>query len=263
MFKTWKGVIGFWVLTIGAWACFVAGVLLFLDQKISSYSKELSQIEETQDRKEIVQSVPSPDGKNVNTETPFPQPSENKKEIKPKKEILETFYPSGVKKSEITLFEGKKNGECRFFYEDGSLESEGQYIDGVKSGLWTFYHKNGRVREAGSYISDQKNGNWEVYYNDGTRKADIAYVNGRREGRYLMYHPNGEKRLKGDYKDGKKIGLWRYWSDKDFSQYIHYVDGKIKFLEQTNSNGIRTDLVTFDENEKRTIWYKKHKEIKD
>jgi len=56
------------------------------------------------------------------------------------------FYPTGLKRSEITFVGGQKSGLAIFFDQDGVKSVEGYYKDDLSDGDWKFYDKEGKLK---------------------------------------------------------------------------------------------------------------------
>jgi antitoxin component YwqK of YwqJK toxin-antitoxin module len=56
------------------------------------------------------------------------------------------YYPSGIKRNQISYTEGKKNGLAIFYDENGSKMTEGSYNDDLSDGSWKIFDKTGKLK---------------------------------------------------------------------------------------------------------------------
>lgn len=56
------------------------------------------------------------------------------------------FYPTGLKKNEITYANGEKNGPAFFYDPDGVKSMEGNYKDDLSDGDWKIFDKDGKIK---------------------------------------------------------------------------------------------------------------------
>jgi len=56
------------------------------------------------------------------------------------------YYPTGLKRNEISFVEGIKNGVAQFYDQDGNLSMQGFYKDDLSDGDWKVFEKDGRIK---------------------------------------------------------------------------------------------------------------------
>lgn len=95
-------------------------------------------------------------------------------------------------KKELTIKEGKLNGEVVEYFENGSKKEVGQYEDNLKFGLWFRYNSNGKVVAQASYKNDKKDGQWLVFDDNGNKLFQMEYKNGEKVGTWTQWNENGE-----------------------------------------------------------------------
>lgn len=98
-------------------------------------------------------------------------------------------YPSGAKRMQRSVVEGRAEGLWIEWYESGIPRYMATWRDGKGEGVWTYYHENGMVRERATVVGD-------------------AYT-GPVEG----WHATGAKAMEGYYQDWQRKGTWRFWSE--------------------------------------------------
>jgi len=141
-----------------------------------------------------------------------------------KKLILLSFaivaFAIGVAAQNISLKEG-------LYYEQGKLYT-GTYSEltaaGIKKstitiangkikGAVTYYYDNGNVMETGSFVDNEKTGQWLRYDESGKKTAEAYYVSGKKDGTWMIWDMNGIKRTEMHYAKGEKIGKWMQWDE--------------------------------------------------
>jgi antitoxin component YwqK of YwqJK toxin-antitoxin module len=56
------------------------------------------------------------------------------------------YYPTGIKRSELSYAGGVKNGPARFYDENGGLSTDGSYTDDLSDGVWKIFEKDGKLK---------------------------------------------------------------------------------------------------------------------
>lgn len=59
-----------------------------------------------------------------------------------------SFYPTGIKWSELTFDNGIKSGKNVSYYQNGKIRYEGYYKGDIQDSLWTYYDTTGSVVES-------------------------------------------------------------------------------------------------------------------
>ena len=88
--------------------------------------------------------------------------------VPPTTEQFVERYPSGIKKVEGQLVDGKRHGKWIYYYENGFIWSEGYYRNGIRDGYSLVYYKNGQKKITGQYKKNLRYGEWKVYEKDGS-----------------------------------------------------------------------------------------------
>ena len=102
------------------------------------------------------------------TESKQQKNAESKEYTPPTREQYVEHYPSGIKKVEGELIDGKRHGKWIFYYDNGFIWSEGQYRHGIREGYSLVYYKNGKKKISGQYKKNLRYGEWKVYEQDGS-----------------------------------------------------------------------------------------------
>lgn len=88
------------------------------------------------------------------------------------------YFQSGLKKSEGTYLNGKKEGNWIYWYGvlgPDIIESKGYYKFGYRDGLWEYWYPNGEKKEVGKLSNQERVGKWTYYNKDGSLDIVINY----------------------------------------------------------------------------------------
>jgi len=142
------------------------------------------------------------------------------------------YYPSGVKRSEITYVGGRPKGPYRLYYENGKVEEEGNWDKNKNVGSFKRYYSNGNLQQ-------------EFNFNE----------NGKREGIQRYYHENGQLAIEGNWQDGKENGeVKEYYPDgtlKSIKVFNNGVFDETKSKEFPPSQPKQPSVVIADNNQKK------------
>mgnify|MGYP001568694932 CR=1 FL=1 len=177
------------------------------------------------------------------------------------RELSVEFYPSGQKKSEGNLINGKKEGLWTSWYEQGQKKSEGNYKEGNQEGQWTLWYEGGKIDYEGNYNNGLRDGKGIKHYEDGTiyngelkndkrdgqgieTFSDGSTYNGRfknnkQDGYGTITLADGSINYQGEFKNGEVNG-----------QGIHYDHGKKVYEGQWKNgkkNGKGTWVIRYDD----------------
>lgn len=115
-----------------------------------------------------------------------------------------SYYPNGMKKSEITYKNGRPNGPYKLYYENGVVQEEGTWGGNKNTGSFKRYYPSGKVQQ-------------EFNFNEA----------GKREGIQKYYYENGQVMIEGEWKDGKEQGeIKEYYEDGSLKAIRVFEDGK-------------------------------------
>jgi len=115
------------------------------------------------------------------------------------------FFPSGLKKSELTFVNNRPNGHA------------------------VMYNENGKKSEEGTWVGTRWVGDYKLFYEDGTPRQTFNYSQlGQREGTQVYTHPNGKVAITVDMKAGKEQG-WKkeYDENGNLIRETFFADGVI------------------------------------
>ena len=88
------------------------------------------------------------------------------------------YFTNGLKKSEGTYLNGKKEGNWIYWHEvfgPHNIESKGYYKLGYRDGLWEYWYPNGEKREIGNLTNQERVGKWTYYNEDGSLDIAISH----------------------------------------------------------------------------------------
>jgi antitoxin component YwqK of YwqJK toxin-antitoxin module len=115
------------------------------------------------------------------------------------------YFPTGVKKSELTFQNNRANGPA------------------------VMYHENGKKAEEGNWQGSRWVGPYKLYYEDGTIRQEFSYNPlGQRDGVQKYYHPNGKLMIEVTMKAGKEEGMMKEY----------YENGELKAEKFFNGGNI-------------------------
>lgn len=100
------------------------------------------------------------------------------------------FYESGVKRIEMNIEEGKRNGKI------------------------TLYFENEKIQEVRSYVKGLMDGTWITWNDKSVKIAEANYKKNKKHGKWYIWDDNGVKRYEMEYYEGKKVGTWFIWDAK-------------------------------------------------
>lgn len=89
------------------------------------------------------------------------------------------YYYTGIKKQDLILKDGVKEGSCNSYYKDGKLKFSLSYSNGKENGESVNYFPSGQVQLKGSYKNGKEEGIWQEWYSTGTLKREIFYKAGK------------------------------------------------------------------------------------
>ncbi|MCE3228939.1 MAG: hypothetical protein K0S32_3490 [Bacteroidetes bacterium] len=145
-------------------------------------------------------------------------------------------YPSGSKKSETTIKDGKKNGPSKYYFENGQVAVTMEYKNDSLVGTLKEFSETGNLQQeidaktlkAKIYLADgnfligkyadrnfKVNGTWEDW--EGTpkyKRFEWTYVDGVKEGPYKALRRNGTVEAAGYYKKGTLSDSLKYYDEK-------------------------------------------------
>ncbi len=116
--------------------------------------------------------------------------------------LLTNSDENGVKKSEITIKDGKPDGESVYFYANGKVMETGNYKAGLKAGLWIRFNESGNKTAIANYLDGKKNGTWIVWDDKGVKRFEMTYQNGEKSGTWYNWDERGELVATTNYSSG-------------------------------------------------------------
>ena len=97
------------------------------------------------------------------------------------------YYPSGVKRVEMNVLNGLKEGET------------------------ILYHESGKIQEIRVFKANAMHGQWLTYNSEGVKIGVASYHEGVKDGKWQIFDDQGVKHYEMYYKKGSKVGTWRIW----------------------------------------------------
>ena len=118
-------------------------------------------------------------------------------------------YPTGTKKTEMSLVNGRKEGLTQIYYSNGVVNELRMYKNNLMHGTWVTWNEKGINTAEANYANDIKNGKWYIWDEQGIMRYDMTYFNGRKAGAWRMFDEHGiltatkEFDLNPELKEGK------------------------------------------------------------
>lgn len=100
------------------------------------------------------------------------------------------------------------------YYPSGNKRVEMAVVEGKKQGISTYYFDNKLKQEIRSFDNNQMDGLWETWNEKGVKLGIANYKKGLKHGKWIIYDEDGTLRYDMQYKDGKKIGVWKIYDEK-------------------------------------------------
>lgn len=130
-----------------------------------------------------------------------------------------SYYPNGKIMSEISYRFGKEHGISKYYYQDHSnrVELEVSMKNGKKEGDCIHYYYTGKAESITHYVQDSIDGIQSAYDWDGTKLSETHYKNGKKHGEHCTWHPNRQLMIKGSFYQDLFDGVWEYYDERGFS----------------------------------------------
>ena len=127
-------------------------------------------------------------------------------------------FPNGNLMSEIEYKWGKENGISRYYYQEfpNCKELEISMKNGKKEGDCIHYYYTGQVESITQYKNDSIDGIQSTYDWDGTKLSETHYRNGKKHGDYTTWHLNQQMMTEGAFSEGFFDGVWKYYDERGF-----------------------------------------------
>jgi antitoxin component YwqK of YwqJK toxin-antitoxin module len=101
---------------------------------------------------------------------------------------------------EISIKDGKFDGEKKYWYRNSQIKQIKNYKNGILNGKWTAWYENGQIEAEGFYKDGDENGKRTAWYENGQIEAEGFYKDGDENGKWTTWYENGNKKLEAEYK---------------------------------------------------------------
>lgn len=137
-----------------------------------------------------------------------------------------TMYDA-VSRTKITIKDGKRNGAYRKFdYNQSIVLEEGQFVNDKKEGIFKTYNYTRELQSTETYLNDKLEGEASYYDKDGNKTSSLIYKNNQPfEGTKMMASGYNSKPTEETYKNGLKTQLIAY--DETGKRVSKFKDGKV------------------------------------
>jgi len=145
--------------------------------------------------------------------------------------IWKFYTEQGFIQSEISYFEGKKNGEFKEYIVENDtvfLSSITMYVNDNKQGK-AYYYLKGKLQKIIPYENNEMQGQSFEFDNTGEISAIVVYKNneliskqsinrtnaqGKKQGTWMEFYPNGNIKTEANYSNGKLQGLYKLFNSR-------------------------------------------------
>ena len=90
-------------------------------------------------------------------------------------------------------------------YPSGKKKAEGELKNGKREGPWLGWYESGKPQYERGYQNGRPHGRWIEWYENGTRKSEAHYLGGKGHGPSRRWHPNGRLEREWVFKKGKPV----------------------------------------------------------
>jgi antitoxin component YwqK of YwqJK toxin-antitoxin module len=134
---------------------------------------------------------------------------------KMKPEKLKAGYGADSKVEEGEYKDSQKMGVWIEYFPTGLKKSELTFVNNRPNGHAIMYNENGTKAEEGTWVGTRWTGDYHLYYEDGTERQAFNYNQlGQRDGKQVYKHPNGQVAIEVEMKAGKEEG-WKKEYDEN------------------------------------------------
>jgi len=142
-------------------------------------------------------------------------------------------HPSGKKKLNIPIKNGKIEGTVREWAKNNKKVYEVQYTNGLKNGVETQWYATGDKKSEMNFQNGLASGTFTEWYKNKQKKSEGLFQNGKEEGVHQWWYSAGQLQQKATYRNGLEEGLVQNW----------YESGKLR-LETEYQKGLKSGRST-------------------
>lgn len=102
------------------------------------------------------------------------------------------FHDNGVKKIEMNIKDGLKDGETTLYSMEGKISEIRSFKMGKMDGTWTTFNESDQKMAVANYQNDKKHGKWMIWDENGVKRYEMEYIEGTRSGTWFMWDENGK-----------------------------------------------------------------------
>ncbi len=102
-------------------------------------------------------------------------------------------YPDGRPQTIHLVQQGASKPEVTeiHYYPSGQKKIEGHIVNGKREGLWKSFYENGDLWSVGEFTNDRRHGKAYLYYPGGKKKMEGTYRNGQRTNDWQWWDEEG------------------------------------------------------------------------
>lgn len=130
--------------------------------------------------------------------------------------LLQTWYPSGVLKSEGYFKDNEPIGELKYYYENGQISDVLRLNDDHKpEGLWEHWYPNGQLARQTEYRAGTIAHTDKRWDEEGHLDVETYYDERNQKRRELSYYSTGQLAYESTWDaEGRRDGLSRHFNEQ-------------------------------------------------
>lgn len=158
--------------------------------------------------------------------------------------LLQTWYPSGVLKSEGYFKDNEPIGELKYYYENGQISDVLRLNDDHKpEGLWEHWYPNGQLARQTEYRAGTIAHTDKRWDKEGHLVEEIHYNERNRLSKQRLYHLNGQIEIDttwDDYERPNGICISKHYNEEGQLSYSVFcrADHSVEIQKSWNDSGI-------------------------
>lgn len=148
---------------------------------------------------------------------------------------VKDYYPNGELRSSIEFKGSVQDGVASYYDEMGVKKLEVTMVNGKKEGRLRTFFFNGNLQTEEYYVNDMLNGKQTNFDKDGVKLSEIEFKDGVMNGSYQEWHERDILKCAGQYVDGFWDGHWEYFDFRGFliaeGDYVHGCGDQLNYTD--------------------------------
>jgi CHAT domain-containing protein/tetratricopeptide (TPR) repeat protein len=152
--------------------------------------------------------------------------------------LVTDYRRSGLKQWEGYLISDEPEdiftGVCTWYSPSGIKDSEVTFVNGKREGSMITYDSTGKLQAKGTYVNNRLEDVYYSYYPSGSLMMDQFYKNDSPQGTFNCYYESGKLLLEGNFSGKLRTGFWcRRNEDGSYDEGTLYSDSGTVVAEIT------------------------------